>query len=290
MLLIFAGGHRMGSTYQSLIGLNALTQLGIPFRRTDNSALNSFHLQKVREAFKAADAQPDAYFVAKAHPAFPEQAETMLTAKNSRVFLVWREQQDALVSDFHFAQRRAGHVYKNFDDYFSRRGRKILLRNCLQKLVWEGIKDDRVRAWNYLDLVHDFETAAREMLDFAGLKNVDLDALKESVSIEQLRKTHNDPKGTFFRKGGKQDLRELNPSSQTLDSIADIMRERDAGRLGAKFEREDWLRVMVFGRECREAGFRKTFHWWLYKTQRAQFLREEILPHFYKFSPRRLIR
>jgi hypothetical protein len=288
VLLIFAGGHRMGSTYQFLIGINALKQLGIPIRGTDNPALNIFHLQKIRTAFKVADLQPETYLVAKTHPAFPEQAEAVLSAKHSRVFLVWRDQTDALVSDYHFAQRRAGHVYAGFDDYFVRRGRKILLRNCLQQRVWQGIKDERVRAWDYLDLVDNFETAVPEMLNFAGLKNVDLDKLKESVSIEQLRKTHDDPKGTFFRKGGKQDIQQLKPGPGTLDAVEKILGESDVAHLGAEYEREDWMRVLAFGRECRDAGFRKTFHWWLYKTRRAQRLRDEMLPHVYKFSPRRL--
>jgi sulfotransferase family protein len=288
VLLLFAGGHRMGSTYQYLIVRNALRQLSIPFQAPDQAALSIFHLQKVRQSLTAADEHPETYFLGKGHPAFAEQAEAVMTAKNSRIFLVWRDQQDALVSDFHFAQRRAGHVYANFNDYFVRRGRKILLRNCLQNVVWKHIEDDRVRAWDYLRLVHDFENAATEMLDFAGLKGVDLAALKESVSIKELRKSRNDPKGTFFRKGGKQDIGLLEPSPSTMQAIEEITSETDANRLAAEFEKEDRLRTLVFGRECQEAGLRKNFHWWLFATQNAKYLRKNVLPGIYKLSPRRI--
>jgi hypothetical protein len=36
MLLVFAGAHRMGSTYQSLIVRHAMTQLAIRYRATDS--------------------------------------------------------------------------------------------------------------------------------------------------------------------------------------------------------------------------------------------------------------
>lgn len=279
----------MGSTYQYLIGLNALRQLGITIRQADNAALTTFHLEKIRQSFRRADLEGGEYFIAKSHAAFPEQIDAVMSAKNLRVFIVWRDQEDALVSDFYFSKNRAGHMYRNFDDYFSRRGRKILLRNCLQKRCWQDIKDDRVRAWNYMDLVHDFEGAAAEMMKFAGIENVDLAALKESVSIRQLRKKHGDPKGTFFREGGKQDLSQLNPDSATLAEIAGIMEEQDVMRLGAEFEKEDWFRIFLLGRECREAGVRKELHWWLHKKRSIQLARKKVLPHIYKVSPRRLL-
>ncbi len=289
MLLLFAGGHRMGSTFQGLIGLHALKQLGIKFRQADNPALNIFHLQKIRESLRAADANPQFYYYAKSHAAFPAQVDAVLTAENSRIYLVWRDQRDALVSDFYFSQRLAGHVYKDFQDYFWRRGRKILLRNRLQQVVWDGIKDDRVRAWDYLDLVNEFDRSAGEMLEFGSLEGVDMDALKKSVSIGELRKTYNDPKGSFFRKGGKQNIEELAPDKRTLNEIEDIVEEADGRKLGKAYEREDWLRIVAFGRESKDAGLRKTFHWWLFRTQRAQWLRASVLPTLYKLSPRRLI-
>ncbi len=276
----------MGSTYQFLIGVNAIRQLRYPIRHTDSPALAVFHLQKIRDAFRATDAHPERHFLAKVHAAFPEQVEAVLVAKHSRIFLVWRDQKDALISDFHFAQRRGGHVYANFNDYFKRRGRKILLRNCLQQVVWSNVDDDRVMSFDYMDLVDNFDQSAAKLLSFAGLHNVDLEALQKSVSISELRKRHNDPKGTFFRKGGKLDLEKLTPSRWTKNTIAEIVEEDDQARLAAAFEREDWARVMIFGRECREAGLRKTFHWWLYKKRYAQYLRENILPFVNKFSPR----
>lgn len=279
----------MGSTFQYLTGLNALKQLGIPYRQTDNAALAVFHLQNIRKSFQALDGSPDTYFLAKSHAAFPEQVEAVLSAKNSRVFLVWRDQRDSLVSDFHFSQRRGGHVYGGFDDYFRRRGRKILLRNCLQKLSWQQIDDPRVRAWDYLDLVDNFEQAAGEMMNFAGLCGVDIEALKQSVSIEQLRRTKKDPQGAFFRKGGKQNLGELNPGPDSLKTIEEIMGETDVQKIAADFEREDWMRIMLFGRECREAGARKAVHWGLHQANGIRYLRRNVLPGLYKFSPRRLI-
>jgi hypothetical protein len=71
------------------------------------------------------------------------------------------------LSRIHFAPRRAGHVYTNFNGDFVRRGCKVLLRNCLQNVVWKHIDDDRVRAWDYLRLVHGLKNAAAEILDFA---------------------------------------------------------------------------------------------------------------------------
>lgn len=289
MLHVFAGGHRMGSTFQSLIGVFALKQLGITYRFPDSKALEVLHIRKIRESFKAADADPQIFYYAKAHAAFPLQVDAILTARHSRIFLVWRDQLDALISDFHYAQRRAGHHYASFDDYFLRRGRKILLRNCLQKVVWDGIDDDRVRAWTYLELVGEFERTAGEMLAFGGIAGVDLAALRNNVSIPSLRKTQNDPEGRFFREGGTHNLAQFEPSDRTVAEIEKILDERDPQWLGDAFEREDWLRVSLFGRESQEPGLRKTIHWWLYKTQRFQKLQNNVLPLIYKCSPRRLI-
>ncbi len=289
MLFLFAGGHRMGSTFQALTFRHALRQLKVDIRTTDNPALDIFHLQKIRSSFAEADRHPEAFYFGKAHAAFPAQVEAVISAQHLRVFLIWRDQQDALVSDFHFSRRRAGHVYRDFDDYFERRGRKILLRNCLQKTVWDGIDDPRVKAWGYLDLANDFQKTAGEMLEFAGLSGVNLKALERSVSIGQLRKRYRDDKGTFFREGGKQDLQALAPNAQTMSQIESIVAETDWHKLAEAFEREDWMRIAVCGRESQDAGLRKSFHWWLFKTQNAQYLRRNVLPTIYKLSPRRLL-
>ncbi|MDX2257486.1 MAG: sulfotransferase domain-containing protein [Hyphomicrobiaceae bacterium] len=289
MLLLFAGGHRMGSTYQTLIVRHALRQKRVPVRQTDNSALNVFHLDKIKAAFAEADRHPEAIYFAKAHPAFPAQVETVLGAQHLRVFLVWREQTDALVSDFHYAQRRAGHRYKSFDSYFRRRGRKILLRNRLQEVVWSKVNDPRVRAWRYLDLVEDFERSAAAMIEFAGVRDVDIVALHQSVAIKELRKAYNDPNGTFFRSGGRQNLEDLSPGPRTRAAIAEIAAETDIDRLAKAFEREDWMRIAALGRESTPAGRRKTLHWWLFKTRTAQGWRANLLPKLYRLSPRRLL-
>jgi len=287
MLLVFAGGHRMGSTYQSLIVRHAIMQRGVRYRATDSAALMVFHLQRIRSSFKACDACPDVHFVAKSHPAYPAQVEAVMTAQQSRIFLVWRDQRDSLVSDYYFAQRKAGHVYVDFDDYFWRRGRKILLRNCLQKVVWDDIIDARVRAWQYLELTDDFRRSADEMLNFAGLHGVDLDALGESLTIKELRQKYRDPSGAFFRQGGKQHIEMLKPSTHTLQLIEEIEHERDWRRLGRAYESEDWMRVLIFGREHKEAGWRKNMHWWAVKTRRMQRL-QTWLSRVYRFSPRRV--
>lgn len=278
----------MGSTYQSLIVRHAMKQLGIRYRITDNPALNVFHLQHIRARFNACDAHPDIYFYAKTHAAFPAQVEAAMTARQSRIFLVWRHQQDTLVSDFYYAQRKVGHVYANFDDYFWRRGRKILLRNCLQKAVWDSIVDPRVRAWQYLDLTGEFKRSADEMLSFAGLHGVDLDALEKTLSIHELRRKYNDPGGLFFREGGKQDIVALKLSARTRHLIEEIEQERDWRRLGRAYERKDWLRILIFGHESKDAGWRKSMHWLAAKTRWLHRL-QGWLSRAYKFSPRRII-
>lgn len=278
----------MGSTFQALTVRHALRQLRVKIHTTDNPALDIFHLQKIRSSFAEADKHPDAYYFGKAHAAFPKQVQAVLSAKHLRVFLIWRDQQDALVSDYHFSRRRAGHVYRDFDDYFARRGRKILLRNCLQKTVWDSVDDDRVKVWDYLDLANDFQKTAADMLSFGGIDGVNLKALERSVSLVQLRKRYRDDQGTFFRQGGKQDIQALGPGPETMAAIDEIIRETDWRKLGADFEREDWMRIAVCGRESEDAGLRKGFHWWLFKTQNAQYLRRNVLPKLYKLSPRRL--
>lgn len=101
---------------------------------------NTFHLQNIRQTVSAADEHPDTWFIGKAHAAFVEQVEAVLTAKNSRVFIVWRDQEDALVSDFHFAQRRAGHVYAEFDEYFCAAAERSCFATAFRKPFGETSK------------------------------------------------------------------------------------------------------------------------------------------------------
>ena len=277
----------MGSTFQSLIVLHALRQCGVSVRALDAAALHVFHLGKIRDSLQQADRDPANTYFAKSHVAHPRQVEAVMSARNSRIFLVWRNQQDSLCSDFHFAQRHAGHIYADFNDYFCRRGRKVLLRNCLQKVAWDCVHDPRVRAWGYLELVRDFEAKAAQMLDFAGLHNVDIKALEKSVSLGALRAAHGDGAGRFFRQGGTHDLDSLGPSAAVLRQIAEVEQESDWRVLARAYERENVFRALVFGCETREAGLRKTFHWWLSRVQ-AESRLSRWLRLLYLASPSRL--
>ena len=207
MLYVFAGGHRMGSHFQTFVVSHALAQTRRRFQWVDPAAMNTFHLAAIRRALADCDAQADKHFIAKAHAAFPSQIDALLSAQTARVFLIWRPQRDCLVSDYRFAKANAGHSYANFDDYFARRGRRVLLRNRLQEVAWSTRADPRVRSWQYLDLRNDFAHVAGEMLTFAGIDGVDLGKLADGLQIDKLRDKYRDPQGRFFRKGAPMSWR-----------------------------------------------------------------------------------
>lgn len=290
MWFVFAGGHRMGSTYQFLILRKALVQLKVRVKKFPSNSFDVCHLAGMREAVAQCNATPQFNYLTKIHAAYPAHIKVLLEAKESRIFLVWRDQRDSLVSDYYFSQRRAGHSYTSFNDYFQRRGRRVLYRNCLQKTVWDTVEDPRVRAWDYLDLCHDFETSVREMIAFAGYleQGLDFAKLADDLSISSLRKSRNDSDGSFFRQGGKQNLQALSPSDKTLAEIKEIEQETDWQVLSHNYEIEDWMRVLMFGYEDRKQGKRKDFQRWLHSPERREQV-SNFLSRIYRNSPRRLL-
>ncbi len=277
MLYVFAGGHRMGSHFQTFVVTHGLSQLGTKFAWVDRAAMNTFHLGAIRRGLARCDALPAKSFVAKTHASFPIQIDTLLSARNVRVFLIWRPLRDCLVSDYHFARSNAGHAYKDFDDYFAKRGRRVMLRNRLHEVTWSTRTDDRVRGWQYLDLRDDFARVAGEMLAFAEIDGVDIDRLAEGLQIDKLRAKYRDPEGKFFRKGGAGELSELEPSEATMAQISEIEAMSDAATLGREYLRCDRWQSLLFGSEVEEAGLRKSFQTWLYRSRRIRRLRRRAL-------------
>ena len=288
MLYVFAGGHRMGSHFQTFVVSHALAQTRRRFERVDPAAMNTFHLGAIRRALAACDAQADKYFIAKAHAAFPIQIDALLTAQTARVFSIWRPQRDCLVSDYHFAKANAGHRYANFDDYFVRRGRRVLLRNRLQEVAWSKRGDPRVRSWQYLDLRNDFARIAGEMLTFARIDGVDLGQLADGLQIDKLRDKYRDPQGRFFRKGGSDELADLSPSPATMEEITKIETATDVGALGRDYLACDRWKACLFGSEAEEAGWRKGLQTWLYRSPHLRKLQRQALPRMRRLSFRRL--
>jgi len=278
----------MGSTFQTLLFTHALSQRGMRYEWLDPGCLQALHQGQIRRLFRRCDESPRALFVGKAHAAFPSQVEALMSARACRIFLVWRPHRDCLVSDFHYARRGGGHRYAGFDDYFARRGRRVLLRNRLQEVVWKTIDDPRVRSWEYLDLVQRFAATAGDMLGFGAIEGVDLAALRRSLSMDELRRRYRDPSGKFFRAGGSHELSVLHPGARTLDEIGAIELEQDWRRLGRACEAESRIRTLVFGPESKEAGLRKSFHAWLIRSGHLTCLQHGLVKRVHRLFPRRL--
>lgn len=221
MIHFFSGAPKNGSHFQLYVFLKALEQQNIEHNCIDVKPFScrSYSIcSKVLNDF----GKEDGFFWIKSHfGPNTKDIETLVCANNIRMYVIWRDIRDVLVSSYFFQLRFRGIGHKDFVDYYRKNGVKKIVKQCVFKKNWT-FNDDRVCHSDYNALVNNFEPNANNILKHAGIQNVDLADLKDRMSIDRCRIEHEDPEGKFFRKGIVGDYKNVIPADFLSKVESDI--------------------------------------------------------------------
>lgn len=218
MIFFFTGGPKHGSHFQLYIITEGLNQKGITYGQAGINIVDRNDSPGTKRLLDEINQKREEIFICKGH--FLDK-ELLLSYADIRIFLIWREIGDVLVSRYHYLIHRYGQTFDDFADFYRKDGRNHTFYQTAYHHLWQPVTDQRVFHVNYSDLRKDFQNAVRPMLDFAGLSDVDVEALEEKVSIERSRKKHNDPKGVLIRKGAVGEYESVIPP-EILEDIEHI--------------------------------------------------------------------
>ncbi len=206
MILFFCGAQRSGSHWQRQTVVEALKQKGIPFTDIgvgdEEPVFHRHELKKAKDLLRSLDKPGENFFICKGHWGGVREKKILLSLSNVRIFFIWRDPRDAIISHYYYGINNHQRQCRDFDDfYWNQGGRFQLIRLSLYFHNWGNIRDERVVHTDFSGLKENFEDSAAKMTGSIGLSGVDYAALKEAVSIKASRKKHNDPKGIFYRRG-----------------------------------------------------------------------------------------
>jgi hypothetical protein len=225
MIYFFNGAAKHASFFQMFIIQKALDQVGKPYSHLSHVKNTIFHQHYLRSAarqLKELSSERSGLFLIKGHWGEPRERDLLLALDDIKIFLIWRDFRDVLVSQFFFEQNKFGRRFLDFDDYYWRYlgGRYHLLHHLRYKRCWESVSNSRsVFVASFSQLKMDFLTAAGNMLRFAGLEGVDLVRLEQDVTVEKLREETGDQAGAHFRKGAIGDYKSIITSAHTINDI-----------------------------------------------------------------------
>ena len=281
MLLLLGGAQKMGSNFQTRILQEAFAQTKIRYtwQGEIDPAFRFFVQDEMRAYAEQFGEKADEWHVIKSHIVFREQIDCVLAAKHAVFFQIWRDPREALVSDLHHAQNFAGYKFKEFKDYYKVRGRKVLLRNRIQYLNWNGIQDDRIVHVGYEDLRTDFEQTARKMLAPLNIPPVDYDALAERTSMKSMR-THWAKYGreNFIREGSIGSHEQVITDDACRADISRLIEETNVDVLVEAWDRETRNRTLFLGKEYSSTDPRRRFYIFLER----QKIGDRLRPYVYK--------
>ncbi|MGI9491759.1 MAG: sulfotransferase domain-containing protein [Geminicoccaceae bacterium] len=224
MIHFFAGSHKNGSHFQFYVLEEALKQRALPYRILGLEALHVHDLNRSRALISELRGT-DQTILLKGHWYRRQEQTFLLSEKMIKVYLIWRDLKDVLISSYHYrinkfgADDRGFHVF-----YYQDGGRELLIEQYLYRLAWSGKETHET---SYEALVDDFPREAQRLLDYAGVDGVDLVALQHETSINRLRETRDDQKGVFFRKGTTGQFRDVDFEPEI---VADMARLKNLGR------------------------------------------------------------
>lgn len=221
MIHFFAGAHKNGSHFQFYVLEEALRQRSIPYRIV---GLDVFHERDLNRSQKllAELRGTDEIILCKGHWYRRRERTLLLGQKNIRIFLIWRNLKDVLISSYHYNVNKFGFHYAGFSEYyFEGGGRELLIAQRLYRIAWSG---KPAHETSYEVLVDDFPREAGRLLTYADVNGVDLDTLQAETGIGRLRETRGDLQGIFFRKGTTGQHRSFNFERDVATDIEKILR------------------------------------------------------------------
>lgn len=198
MIHFFAGAHKNGSHFQFYVLEEALKQRSIAYRVAGSDIFHERDLGRARKLLRELR-EADDIILCKGHWHRRRERDLLLGEKNLKVFLIWRDLKDVLISSYHYKINKFGADYRDFSEfYFEDGGRDLLIHQRLYRIAWSG---KSAHETSYEALVEDFSREAARLLSHAGIDDVDLASLEAETGIGRLRETRGDQKGIFFRQG-----------------------------------------------------------------------------------------
>lgn len=222
MILFFCGAPKNGSHFQKFILLESLLQKGLDFKKI---GIRIFHLHKFREGKRLLDKldkKKDKIFICKGHWGKRKERDLLLSYNNIRIFLIWRNIRDVLVSHYFYRLNKYGKDYTGFREYYLIEGRWFLLDQLKFRKNWQSVRNDsRVINASFARLVKNFHQATKEMVEAVGINGVDYDDLKKRVSLSNLRQKYNSNKA-LFRRGILDEHRQIINDQKIQNEIEQI--------------------------------------------------------------------
>lgn len=201
----------------------SLDQLGESYEYLGSGPFHEAGFENGIELLRKIDGSSGERYICKGHWGEARERDALLSLEDVKVFLIWRDVRDALVSQYYFNMRHHKRPYRDFDEFYWRHGRSYLLKNQVEyRLTWGAADDPRIVHTSYTRLKTDFDDEASKLLGFVGMRGVDMEDLKRRMSPDRLRKEINDPEGIMIRKGALGEHREIIKSYDILRDIGEI--------------------------------------------------------------------
>lgn len=199
MIFFFCGAPKNGSHFQWHIVEEALWQVGRDYTSVAENETHRRDLGALRPILRYHADSPRLLFM-KGHFGFSaRERDLLLDYPSIKIFHIWRDIRDTLVSTYFYAMNRGDASYRDFTEFFLRHGKNTLQEQLRYRSLWDLAAPQVVHS-HFSDLVQDFETTVKPLLDFAGVEGVDTQRLHDSLKLERLRKKYKDD-GSFYRKG-----------------------------------------------------------------------------------------
>ncbi len=224
MILFFCGAPKHGSNFQMLLVIEILKMLGINYKDTDGVIFHKIDLKKCSKALDEYDQDPTNIYVAKGHFGSIKLRNFLFKYKTIKIFLIWRDLRDVLVSQYFSDRNLASKDIGSFDKYYWRTGRFKIKYHLQYIRNWNEVSESsKVFVFSYEKLLRDFSSEVERLMVFLGLQNqhIDIATLKNEVSINRFREKYNDSNGKFFRKGISGDYKNIIPN-YILNDIEEV--------------------------------------------------------------------
>jgi len=186
MILFFCGAPKNASHFQMFIVQEALSQKGTAFSNPGNDIFHNHELEAGKKLLEHLDGLSEEMFLCKGHWGSQVERDILLSYENIRIFLIWRDVRDALVSQYFYDINKFGKSYRDFSRFYWWTGRLFLLQQISYRHVWTVTQDPRIQNSSFVELKQNFVEAASKLLAFANIQRVDLEDLDRRLALDRL--------------------------------------------------------------------------------------------------------